>query len=153
MLGITEAAMYKKPDWLTQHIMNPLLSLGMKLGISMRGSRTLSVRGRKSGEWRSTPVNPLSFDGQRYLVAPRGETQWVRNIRVTGEGVLTLGRKKERISVQELPNDDAKIPILRAYLKHWAWETKTFFEVDNADVPDEKLREIAPLHPIFRIAA
>jgi F420H(2)-dependent quinone reductase len=143
--------MYQKPDVATTKIFNPLIQFAMKLGLSLRGSRTLSVRGRKSGEWRSTPVNPLAYDGERYLVAPRGETQWVRNIRVTREGVLKLGRKSETVRVEEVPNDDTKVPILRAYLKNWASETKKFFGVENANVPDEKLHEIAPLHPIFRI--
>lgn len=57
----------------------------------------LSVRGRKTGEWHSTPVNPLTFSGQRYLVAPRGETQWVRNVRVSREARLTLGGSTETV--------------------------------------------------------
>jgi hypothetical protein len=52
-----------------------------RYGISLRGSRVLSVRGRKSGEWRSTPVNPLTYQGRRYLVSPRGQTQWVASAR------------------------------------------------------------------------
>lgn len=143
-------AHYQRPDFFTNKVFNPLVQGAMKLGISLRGSRTLSVRGRKSGEWRSTPVNPLPFEGQRYLVAPRGNTQWVRNIRVSGEGVLKLGRKRETIGVEELP-DEAKGPILRAYLKEWAWETKQFFGVDNKDVNDEVLARIAPEHPVFRV--
>jgi hypothetical protein len=66
-----------------------------RLGISVWGSRILEVRGRKSGEPRRTPVNMLTFDGQTYLVAPRGHTQWVRNLRAAGEGDLLLGRKRE----------------------------------------------------------
>lgn len=142
--------MYKEPDFVTNHIFNPAVALATKLGLSMRGSRVLSVKGRKSGEWRSTPVNPLKLEGERYLVAPRGTTQWVRNIRVTNEGVLRLGRKRETIHVEEIP-DSEKVPILRSYLKHWAFETGKFFEVANADVPDSELARIAPDHPIFRI--
>jgi deazaflavin-dependent oxidoreductase (nitroreductase family) len=142
--------MYKKPDFATNYIFNPLVAMATKLGLSMRGSRVLSVRGRKSGQWRSTPVNPLTFENERYLVAPRGNTQWARNIRVTKEGVLKLGRKSETVHVEELP-DAEKAPILRAYLKNWASETKKFFGVANANVPDEELARIAPQHPIFRI--
>lgn len=116
----------------------------------MRGSRVLSVKGRKSGKWRSTPVNPLTIGEARYLVAPRGDTQWVRNIRVSGEGVLKLGRKSETIRVVEVA-DGEKPPILRAYLKNWAAETKRFFGVADANVPDDELARIAPNHPIFRI--
>ena len=116
----------------------------------MRGSRVLSVRGRKSGEWRSTPVNPLTVDGERYLVAPRGDTHWARNIRVSKEGTLRLGRKTEAIHVEEVANEQ-KVPLLRAYLKIWGSETKTFFGVENAGVTDDVLAGIAPDHPIFRI--
>lgn len=143
-------ANYQKPGFATQRIVNPLIALATRLGLSMRGSRVLSVRGRKSGEWRSTPVNPLTLADVRYLVAPRGDTQWVRNIRVSHEGVLKLGRKNETIRVEEVA-DAEKLPILRAYLKIWASETKRFFGVADANVPDEELTRIAPNHPIFRI--
>lgn len=146
----TTDMVYKEPDAFTRTIFNPLVALAAKLGLSMRGSRTLAVRGRKSGEWRSTPVNPLVFNGARYLVAPRGETHWVRNIRVSGEGRLTLGRKTETIRVEEL-SESARVPVLRAYLKEWAWESKQFFGVPNANVLDSELDRIAPNHPVFRI--
>ncbi len=142
--------MYQKPDFLTNHVFNPLVALATSLGLSLKGSRVLSVRGRKSCEWRSTPVNPLLLEGERYLVAPRGNTQWVRNIRVTHEGRLKLGRRTETIRVEEV-SDAQKVPILRAYLKHWASESKKFFGVENANVPDEELVRIAPEHPVFRI--
>ena len=147
---MTTKPTYQKPNFATQHLFNPIVALATRLGLSMRGSRVLSVRGRKTGEWHSTPVNPLSFDGERYLVAPRGNTHWARNIRVSKEGVLKLGRKNETIRVEEVP-DEQKVPLLRAYLKVWAWETKTFFGLESADVPDEVLAGIAPNHPIFRI--
>ncbi|MEP7216505.1 MAG: nitroreductase/quinone reductase family protein [Anaerolineaceae bacterium] len=143
-------ATYQKPDFATSHIFNPLVATATKLGISMRGSRILAVRGRQSGEWRSTPVNPLTLGDARYLVAPRGDTQWVRNIRVSGEGVLKLGRKSEIIRVSEI-GDEEKLPIIRAYLRAWASETKKFFGVADANVPDDELRRIAPNHPVFRI--
>jgi hypothetical protein len=71
------------------------------------------VRGRKSGEWHSHPVNLLSYEGKEYLVAPRGLTQWVRNIRVAGGGELLLGNKVQPFKAVEMP-DEAKVPILRA---------------------------------------
>ena len=142
--------MYNKPDVFTRTVFNPLVSLAAKLGLSMKGSRTLAVRGRKSGVWRTTPVNPLKFEGSRYLVAPRGETHWVRNIRVSLEGRLRLGRKTEAIRVEELP-DSAKVPVLRAYLKEWPWESKQFFGLPSANVPDSEIEQIAPNHPVFRI--
>ncbi|WP_225447477.1 nitroreductase family deazaflavin-dependent oxidoreductase [Streptacidiphilus sp. PB12-B1b] len=121
-----------------------------RLGISVLGSRTLAVRGRKSGEWRTTPVNLLTIDGRRYLVAPRGHTQWVRNMRAVGGGELRLGRRVEPFRGVEL-SDDEKPAVLRAYLRRWAWEVGMFFEDVDADSPESRLREIAPGFPVFRV--
>jgi deazaflavin-dependent oxidoreductase (nitroreductase family) len=141
---------YQKPDFFTRHLFNPAVALATTLGLSMRGSRVLSTKGRKSGEWRTTPVNPLSFEGGRYLVAPRGETHWVRNVRANGHAKLRVGRKEETVTLEELP-DGVKVPLIRAYLKEWAWETKQFFGLSNASVPDAEIERIAPEHPVFRI--
>ena len=122
-----------------------------KLGISVWGSRVLYVRGRSSGEWRSTPVNLLTHRGERYLVAPRGTTQWVRNLRAAGGlGELHLGRRVEPFRATEL-GDDAKPDVLRAYLKRWKMEIGVFFNGVGPDASDDKLREIAPGYPVFRI--
>ena len=102
-------AYYRKPGWITNHISNPIVAVLTRMGVSVWGSRILRVRGRTSGEWRSQPVNLLTFEGKRYLVAPRGLTQWVRNIRVSGEGELLLGAKVERFRAVEIP-DAAKLP-------------------------------------------
>jgi deazaflavin-dependent oxidoreductase (nitroreductase family) len=131
-------------------VFNAVVARLTKLGISVYGSRVLYVRGRKSGEWRTTPVNPLRFDGVRYLVAPRGHTQWVRNMRVVGGGELHIGRKVEPFTATEVSNE-AKPAILRAYLKRWKFEVGVFFDGVDASAPDEKLLEIGPRHPIFRI--
>ena len=80
------ASRYLEPGFFTTMVVNPVVAfLARRLGWGMKGARVLSVRGRRTGEWHSTPVNPLSFSGQRFLVAPRGETHWVRNIRVSRE--------------------------------------------------------------------
>jgi deazaflavin-dependent oxidoreductase (nitroreductase family) len=122
-----------------------------RLGLSVKGSRILYVRGRSSGEWRTTPVNPLRYEGASYLVAPRGQTQWVRNMRVAGGGELHLGRTVERFTATELADAD-KPAILRAYLKAWRAEVGTFFEGVGPDAPDEKLLEIAAGYPVFQIS-
>ncbi|MEU6645167.1 nitroreductase family deazaflavin-dependent oxidoreductase [Saccharomonospora sp. NPDC046836] len=121
-----------------------------RLGLSLFGSRILAVRGRKSGQWRSTPVNLLTFEETRYLVAPRGHTQWVRNLRASGEAQLRIGRRVEMVRPVELA-DDEKPPVIRAYLKKWAWETGAFFEGINAKTPDSELRRVAPGFPVFRL--
>ena len=141
---------YKPAGWFTRNIFNRGVALMVKLGIGVYGSRVLEVRGRKSGEWRQTPVNLLTVDGQDYLVAPRGHTQWVRNIRVSGGGRLRLGQRTQEIKVVELP-DEQKPPVLRAYLKRLAWEVKAFFDGVDASSTDEQLLVVAPDHPVFRL--
>jgi deazaflavin-dependent oxidoreductase (nitroreductase family) len=131
-------------------LFNETVAALTRLGISIWGSRVLSVRGRKSGEWRSTPVNLLTFEGQRYLVAPRGHTQWVRNLRAAGGGELRVGRRVEAFSAAELA-DDRKPELLRAYLRRWRFEVGMFFDGVGPDAPEEKLLEIAPGYPVFQI--
>jgi len=144
------AARYIKPKSATS-LFNDTVGRLTRLGVSVYGSRVLYVKGRASGEWRSTPVNPLRLaDGSRYLVAPRGNTQWVRNMRAAGGGELRIGRKVEPFTATEVA-DDAKPAILRAYLKRWKFEVGVFFDGVDAKAPEEKLREIAPGYPIFRI--
>jgi deazaflavin-dependent oxidoreductase (nitroreductase family) len=141
---------YRKPGWFTQHVFNGVVAGATRLGISVWGSRVLRVQGRRTGEWRSTPVNLLTHDGSRYLVAPRGETQWVRNLRARGGGELVLGRHVDSFRAWEL-SDDEKIPVLRAYLKRWKAEVGVFFEGTSASSSDEELGRIAPDHPVFRV--
>jgi deazaflavin-dependent oxidoreductase (nitroreductase family) len=146
------AVHYQEPGWFTRNVFNRAVAGLTRVGVSVAGSRVLEVQGRKSSEWRRTPVNVLTLDGVRYLVSPRGHTQWVRNIRVSGQGRLVLGRRTEPISVTELP-DDEKPALLRAYLQRWKWEVGAFFGGVGPDSSDEELRRIAPDHPVFRIAA
>lgn len=141
---------YLRPDSFTRRVFNPLVAGLTKTGLSIRGSRVLEVRGRSSGQWRAVPVNPLPLGGDRFLVAPRGTTQWVRNIRVAGHGRLRKGRKLEDITVVEVP-DSVKTPILRAYLDTWGFEVGKFFEGVNKDATDAELAAIAPGFPVFRI--
>jgi deazaflavin-dependent oxidoreductase (nitroreductase family) len=144
------AERFQEPGWFTKNVFNRFVALLSRLGISMAGSRVLEVRGRKSGELRRTPVNLMPFEGERYLVAPRGHTQWVRNLRASGEGRLLIGRRTEEFSAGELA-DDEKPALLRAYLKRWKWEVGQFFGGVGPDAPDSELRRIAPDHPVFRL--
>ncbi|MFE2530316.1 nitroreductase family deazaflavin-dependent oxidoreductase [Streptomyces sp. NPDC059371] len=140
----------QKPGWFTVNVLNRAVAWITKRGLSLRGSRVLAVRGRKSGEWRTTPVNPLTLGGEQYLVAPRGHVQWTHNMRAAGGGELRLGKKVETFTAVEVSDDD-KASILRAYLKRWKAEVGVFFGGVGPDSSDEELRRIAPDHPVFRI--
>jgi deazaflavin-dependent oxidoreductase (nitroreductase family) len=144
------AERYVEPDWFTRNVFNRLVAVLTRLGLSVWGSRVLEVRGRTSGLPRRTPVNLLTLEGTRYLVAPRGHTHWVRNLRSAGEGRLLIGTRVEPFTATEV-SDDAKEPILRAYLKRWKWEVGVFFSGVGADSSSGDLRRIAPDHPVFRI--
>lgn len=141
---------YVKPDWFTRNVFNKAVQGLTRLGFSVWGSRILRVRGRKSGNWHSHPVNLLTYENRQYLVAPRGHTQWVRNIRVAGEGELVLGGRIQRFRAVEVADDD-KVALLRAYLKRWKFEVGQFFGGVGAEASDADLRRIAPDHPAFRV--
>lgn len=139
-----------KPGWFTVNVLNRLVTWLTRRGISVWGSRVLAVRGRKSGEWRHTPVNPLVVEGRQYLVAPRGHVQWTHNMRAAGGGELRLGKKAEAFTAVEVP-DAEKPELLRAYLKRWKAEVGVFFDGVGPDSSHAELRRIAPKHPVFRI--
>ena len=141
---------YRRPGWFTRNVFNPRVAVATRAGLSIWGSRILQVRGRTSGQVRETPVNLLTFDGQRYLVAPRGVTEWVRNLRVAGEGTLRVGRRTEPFHAAEVPDGD-KPEILRVDLRRWKMEVGVFFDGVSGSSPDDELRRIAPDHPIFRL--
>lgn len=144
------AERYQRPGWFTAHVFNPSVAALTRLGVSVYGSRVLEVKGRSSGEWRRTPVNLLHYEGADYLVAPRGQTQWVKNLRSSGEGRLRVGRRVRQFAAVEL-GDDQKPPLLRAYLRKWKFEVGVFFGGVGPDSSDGELRRIAPDHPVFRL--
>ncbi|HEV2885712.1 MAG TPA: nitroreductase/quinone reductase family protein [Jatrophihabitans sp.] len=141
---------YLRPDWFTRKVFNPSVRGLTRLGISVRGSRELRVRGRTTGQWRSTPVNLLTLDSRRYLVAPRGSTQWVRNLRVAGGGELRVGRHRENFAATELADAD-KLPVLREYLRRWSFEVAKFFDGLDKNASDEQLAAVAAGVPVFAI--
>jgi len=143
---------YLEPGWFTRNVVNRLVRRLTRLGLSVRGSRELRVRGRSTGEWRSTPVNLLTLEGVDYLVAPRGTTQWVRNLRVATTGELRLGRRVEQFRAVEMADAD-KPRILRDYLRLWKSEVGVFFDGVSADATDDELLAIAPGYPVFVIEA
>jgi hypothetical protein len=141
---------YIKPDRFTNRVFNPFMAWLVRRGVRVAGAAILEVRGRVSGEPRTTPVNPLPLDGERYLLAPRGETEWVRNIRVSGTGALLTRGGREEFTITEIP-DAEKLPIIRRYLKVWGWEVGAFFEGLSAKSSDAEVMAVASGFPVFRI--
>jgi deazaflavin-dependent oxidoreductase (nitroreductase family) len=142
---------YQPPGWFTTNVFNRIVAVSTRFGLSVYGSRVLEVKGRTSGQWRQTPVNLMRYQDGEYLVAPRGQTQWVKNLRASGQGRLRLGSRTEQFSAIEL-TDDEKPALLRAYLKKWKFEVGVFFDGVGPDSSDAELREIAPDHPVFRVS-
>lgn len=140
----------QKPGWFTVNVLNHTVAWLTRRGLSIWGSRVLAVKGRKSGEWRRTPVNLLTVGEERYLVAPRGHVQWTHNMRAAGGGQLILGRRTEEFTATEIADDDKPV-LLRAYLKRWKAEVGVFFGGVGPDSTDEELRAIAHKHPVFRV--
>ncbi|MEW1654646.1 nitroreductase family deazaflavin-dependent oxidoreductase [Streptomyces sp. NPDC093707] len=139
-----------KPGWFTVNVFNRLVASFNRRGISLFGSQELAVRGRKSGEWRRTPVNLLTVNGRHYLVAPRGHVQWTHNLRAAGGGELRLGRATRPFTATDVP-DEEKPVLLRAYLKRWKSQVGAFFDGVGPDSSDDELGRIAPRHPVFRV--
>jgi hypothetical protein len=147
------AADYRRPGWFTQHAFNGIVVAAARLGLSLRGTRVLEVPGRRTGQPRRVPVNLLEVAGERFLVAPRGETEWVRNVRASGGRLaLILGGRREEMIGTEVSGDD-KTWIIRAYLKRWKAEVGVFFGGVGPDSTDEELAVEAERHPVFRLVA
>ena len=140
---------YRRPGWVTRHLFNPLVTALARLGLALADMHTLAVRGRRSGEVRTTPVNPFELDGQTYLLAPRGETEWVRNLRAAGEGELR-GARTRRFRAVEVTEATEKLPLLRLYVDRWSWEVGALMGIDP-ESPDDVLLQAAPRHPAFRL--
>lgn len=121
-----------------------------RLGLSPAGAQLLEVRGRRTGKTHAVPVNPLEFDGNRYLFSGRGESQWVKNFRAADEATLRVGDRSERIVLVRELADEEKPQIIRAYLDRWYWEVRSFIGVPK-DASLDQLAAIAPQHPVFEI--
>lgn len=143
------AAHYKRPDWFTRTVFNRLVSGLTRMGVSVSGSRVLEHRGRTTGRLHHTPVNLLAIEGTEYLVSPRGETQWVRNVRhAGGHLVLILGRRRQLCTATEVPVAD-RVSILRTYLRRWKFETGMFFDGITPESSDAEWAAVAARHPVF----
>jgi deazaflavin-dependent oxidoreductase (nitroreductase family) len=123
-----------------------------EMGISIAGTRALRVRGRKTGKERGVVINLLTVDGVDYVVSPRGNTQWARNVRAAGVVEIGPRWRSQRTQVSEV-DDAAKPELLRRYLARWYWQVKNYVAGLTPDSSDEQLRAAAPTIPVFKLAA
>jgi deazaflavin-dependent oxidoreductase (nitroreductase family) len=141
---------YDEPNR-TARAANALIGWLAELGISIAGTRSLRVRGRKTGKSRGVVVNVLRVDGVDYVVSPRGNTQWVRNVRAAG--VVDVGPRwrRRRLRTTEVA-DTAKAELLKRYLDRWYWEVKGHVAGLTPDSGDDELHAAAPSIPVFALA-
>lgn len=132
-----------------ERIFNRAFGFLVGLGLGFGHNYLLEVRGRKSGKLFSTPVDLLDRNGKRYLVAPRGRTQWVRNAEAAGEITLRKGSTRQKFSLRPL-TDSEKPAILKAYLDSFKSEVQRYFPI-AAGSPVEAFFEIVPSYPAFEL--
>ena len=132
---MADAGPYRKPDAFTLKVLQPVLA-------SLGFAPTLTVRGRSSGRRYTFPVLPLDYQGKRYVVAPRGNTQWARNLRAVGEAELKNGRQRTPMRATEIPPGE-RAPIVDAYVRQYGKKYGGFVAREFAAMPD------AAHHPVF----
>jgi deazaflavin-dependent oxidoreductase (nitroreductase family) len=121
----------------------------IRIGIGLSHNYLIEVRGRKTGRAYSTPVNLLEHGGKKYLVAPRGYTQWVRNVIASGEASLARGSRREEVLLRQVP-DEAKPEILKDYLDRYSKTVQRYFPV-QAGSPVEAFQPLASRYPVFEV--
>ncbi len=132
-----------------EKVFNRIYGCLVGLGFGMKDNYLLQVRGRKSGKMYSTPVNVLDWRGRRFLIAPRGETQWVRNARASGQVCLKKGRNRESFALQVIPDHD-KPELLKAYLERFTTTVQRYFPV-QAGSPAEAFHPLSARYPVFEL--
>lgn len=140
---------YERPG-APARVANTVIRRLAEAGVSIAGTHALAVRGRKTGKRRSVVINLLTVDGVDYVVAPRGNTEWVRNVRAAGRVQLGPRWRRTPARVTEI-SDDAKPALLRRYLQRWYWQVKGHVSGLTPDSSDEELRNAAPSIPVFSL--
>jgi hypothetical protein len=140
-----------RPPTAVERTFNRVYGFLVGLGLGFSYNHLLQVKGRKSGKLYSTPIDLLELNGKRYLVAPRGRTQWVRNAEAAGEIVLKKGSVRQRFGLRSIANAD-KPAILKAYLDRFKKEVQRYFPLP-AGSPVESFQELVESYPAFELSA
>ncbi|MGZ4563015.1 MAG: nitroreductase/quinone reductase family protein [Mycobacterium sp.] len=141
---------YEEPNGVVRAA-NAVIRWLAEMGVSIAGTRALRVRGRKTGKPRAVVINLLTVDGVDYLVSPRGNTQWARNVRAAGVVETGPRWRRRRARVSEVA-DAAKPELLRRYLDRWYWQVKEYVAGLTPDSTDEQFHAVAPTIPVFALA-
>lgn len=139
---------FAKPNGIDRFF-NRVFGFLIRIGVGLSHNYLLEVRGRKTGRTYSTPVNLLDHHGKQYLVAPRGDTEWVKNVIASGEATLVRGRRREKVFLRPLPGE-VKPDILKDYLDRYSKTVQRFFPV-QAGSPVEAFQPLASRYPIFEV--
>src|SRR5579863_1499364 len=140
-----------RPPTAVERIFNRVYGFLVGMGVGFSYNYLLQVKGRKSGKTYSTPIDLLELAGKRFLVAPRGRTQWVRNAESAGEVMLKKGSARQRYRLRTL-SDAEKPPILKAYLDRFKSEVQRYFPV-AAGSPVESFHKVVESYPAFELIA
>ena len=139
---------FQRPS-VVERVFNRLFGLIVGLGGGLSHNHLIQVRGRKTGRVYSTPVNLLELDHSRYLVSPRGNAQWVRNLKSSLELSLKKGSKTHRFRVRELPDPERPV-ILKEYLSRYRTTVQRYFSIPvESDL--DRFAKIAKWHPVFEL--
>jgi deazaflavin-dependent oxidoreductase (nitroreductase family) len=136
------------PRWLK--FANPVIVALQRRGVVIGTMRLLSVPGRKSGKLRTTPVSPLTVEGERYIIAGLEEADWVKNLRSAGWGILARGRDQERVNLVELPLQE-RAPVLREFPRKVPHGVQFFRQLYGISGAPEEFEALASRCPVFRV--
>ena len=140
-----------KPPSAIEAIFNRVFGWLVGIGLAPAGFYLLQVRGRKTGRIYSTPVDLLVHENRRFLVSPRGSTQWARNAKASGTVTLKRGRVADRYILREVDAGE-KPEVLKAYLEEFKSQVQRFFPVPAGSTADAFV-PIAQRYPVFELTA
>jgi deazaflavin-dependent oxidoreductase (nitroreductase family) len=139
---------FRKPSP-PERLFNRLFGVFVGLGLAPRYNYLVEVRGRKSGRVYSAPINVVDIGGRRYLVAPRGRTQWVRNAETAGAVVLKRGSSRRDFRIRPVSGDE-QLDVLKTYLDRYKLAVQRYFPV-RAGCEARAFREVADRYPVFEL--
>ncbi len=145
-----QAPNFLKPSAI-ERVFNRLFGAALGAGVGLKHNYLVEVKGRTSGKLYATPIDLLEVGGRRYLVAPRGETNWVRNARAAGRVALRKGGRREEFAAREAAAAE-RPALLKAYLDRFAPTVQRYFPVKRGAAESEFIA-IAERYPVFELTS